>query len=253
MIDELPPGRKPVRTLLLGEDGRQRAYEAVRKRVELGQQAFVVCPLIEPSEKLAAQAAKETYRRLATGPLVGLRVGLVHGRMPTYDRQAAMAAFYDGEIDVLVATTVIEVGVDVPRASVMVVESAERLGLAQLHQLRGRVARSAEDPICLLICTSESAQAWGRLRELVRCSDGFAIAEADLRWRGPGELAGLRQHGLTAELGHLLLVDSRLVAAAHDDARRILEADPGLEKPEHRGLRRLVEAMGPIDAQRWSL
>ncbi len=196
IVDELPPGRSPVRTVAISSVRRDEVVERVRDACLQGRQAYWVCTLIEESEQLAAQAAQVTWRQLAAA-LPELRVGLVHGRLKAREKQAAMQAFKHAELDVLVATTVIEVGVDVPNASLMVVENAERLGLAQLHQLRGRVGRGAQASHCVLLYQSPlSAMARARLEVLRETNDGFRIAEKDLQLRGPGELLGTRQTGM---------------------------------------------------------
>ncbi|MBC7288682.1 MAG: DNA helicase RecG, partial [Armatimonadetes bacterium] len=253
VIDEVPPGRHRVITRLVEASQRDAAYRVVRERVAAGQQAFVICPLIEPSETLDAEAAVARFEQLREGPLCNLRLGLVHGRLPTPERQAVMEAFYEGRIDVLVSTTVIEVGLDVPSASVIVIESAERFGLAQLHQLRGRVARSRHTPICFLVCGNSGGQARDRLAALVRHSDGLKIAEIDLRLRGAGELAGLRQHGATDMVIGNVLQYPELLLAARAQAEGILRGDPNLAKPEHAGLAEEVAALGQIEAGRWAL
>lgn len=253
VLDELPPGRKPVETRLVAPERREEAYWLLRERLEAGQQGFVVCPLIEPSETLEAKAAEEQYEALRTGPLSGLRLGLVHGRLPTAQRQEVMQAFYEGALDVLVSTTVIEVGLDVPKASVILVESAERFGLAQIHQLRGRVARSRHQPLCMLIAGSASGLARERLRVVTTHTDGFRIAEADLRLRGAGELAGLRQHGIGDWVVGDVLAYPELLVEAQRQARDILNRDRYLASPEHAGLREEVEALAALEKGRWAL
>src|SRR5579884_458550 len=209
VLDELPPGRAPVRTYARPCSRRPQVYAFVREQVEAGRQAYVVCPLIEESDKLQAEAATELAGRLRDGPLRGLRVEVLHGRMKVEERDRTMHALRAGAIDALVATTVIEVGIDVPNATVMVIEDADRFGLSQLHQLRGRVGRGAHQSYCILIADPATEQGRARLQALVETSDGFRIAERDLELRGVGELiglspragddrehAGLRQHGL---------------------------------------------------------
>jgi ATP-dependent DNA helicase RecG len=196
VIDELPPGRVPVTTVALSENRRDEVVARIHQACRSGRQAYWVCPLVEQSDQLAAQAAEQTARELAEA-LQGLRVALVHGRMPARDKDAVMQGFKAGEVDLLVATTVIEVGVDVPNASLMVIENAERMGLAQLHQLRGRVGRGVNESTCVLLYhppLSELART--RLGVLRSTNDGFEIARRDLELRGPGELLGTRQTGL---------------------------------------------------------
>ncbi|MDI6823049.1 MAG: ATP-dependent DNA helicase RecG [Bacillota bacterium] len=240
VIDQMPPGRRPVQTHWLPGTRRREAYAFVRQEVAKGNQAYVVCPLVEESDKLQAEAATRLAADLERGELRGLRVGLVHGRLPAREREEVMARFRSGEVQVLVATTVIEVGVDVPAATVMVVEGAERFGLAQLHQLRGRVGRGNQPSYCLLIGDPGSEEARMRLQAMERTTDGFEIAEEDLRLRGPGEFFGVRQHGLpdfrvaNPLRDHALLEEARAAAAA------LVEGDPGLRSPAHAPLRQAL-------------
>jgi len=195
-IDELPPGRLPVKTLALRETGRDKAYQFLLKQVKEGRQGYVVCPLIEESEKQDLTDATALYQRLQSGVFRHHRVGLLHGRMKPAEKDRVIDEFRRGEIDVLVSTTVIEVGVDVPNATVMIVESAERFGLSQLHQLRGRVGRGAEQAYCILLGNPRTDVGLERLKVMERTNDGFEIANEDLRLRGPGDIWGLKQHGL---------------------------------------------------------
>lgn len=227
-IRELPSGRQPVATHIVeGAAARARAYERIREEVAAGGRAFVVCPLVEASEALEASAATEEYERLADGPLKGLRLGLLHGRMTSAEKEAAMSAFSAGETEVLVSTTVIEVGVDVPEATVMMVENAERFGLAQLHQLRGRIGRGPGGGICLL-CGAKSAR---RLVAMEESSDGFVLAELDLELRGEGELTGVRQSGLPRLKAASLPGDLEILEQANRVAKEILGDDPNLLSP----------------------
>lgn len=245
VIDALPPGRRPVETHWLPSARRREAYAFVRREVARGNQAYVVCPLVEESDKLEAEAATRLAADLEAGELRGLKVGLVHGRLPAREREQVMTRFRAGELQVLVATTVIEVGVDVPAATVMVVEGAERFGLAQLHQLRGRVGRGSQPSYCLLIGDPASDEARMRLQAMERTTDGFQIAEEDLRLRGPGEFFGLRQHGLPDFKVANPLHDLPLLERARAAAASLVAADPGLRSPEHRLLRQaLVERYG---------
>ncbi|MDR7514153.1 MAG: ATP-dependent DNA helicase RecG [Armatimonadota bacterium] len=237
VLDELPPGRHPVRTYHRFPDRRDRVYEFVRQQVQAGRQAYVVCPLVEESERVDASAAVELYERMRTQVFPDLRVGLLHGRMPVAEKDAVMEAFRRGEIQVLVATPVIEVGVDVPNATVMVVEDADRFGLAQLHQLRGRVGRSSHRSYCILISALPTEEARRRIEALVETNDGFRIAQVDLELRGPGEFFGTRQHGLPEFRVADPIGDVALLERAREAAERILEEDPQLERPEHRVLR----------------
>jgi len=229
-LRELPRGRRPITTHVAATAReRARAYERLREELAAGRQGFVVCPLVEESEALAARAATAERERLAAGELRGFRVELLHGQMPTGDKQRAMAAFASGEADVLVATTVIEVGIDIPNATVMLVEDAERYGISQLHQLRGRIGRGAHPSVCVLFGSADSP----RLAALAEHADGFGLAEIDLRLRGEGELIGVRQSG-TAEFRVARLPDdAALLERARHHAVELLSADPGLAAPDH--------------------
>jgi len=234
VLDEKPPGRRPPATRLFMGPRRDEAYTPVRRQLEAGRQVFVVCPLVEHSEQLELADAVGMAERLRQ--LFGEhRVGLVHGRLSSQERSAVMDSFRRHEIDLLVATTVIEVGIDVPRASTMVVEHAERFGLAQLHQLRGRVGRGDEDSLCLLLSDAEPESPAGqRLAVMVRTHDGFEIAEADLRQRGPGEVFGTRQAGLPRFRFADLRSHMQLLSQAQSYAMAVVQRDPKLELPEHR-------------------
>ncbi|MBW7902215.1 MAG: ATP-dependent DNA helicase RecG [Rhodocyclaceae bacterium] len=226
VLDELPPGRTPVKTKLIADARRDEVIAAVRAAVAEGRQAYWVCPLIEESEKLQLQTALETHAVLSE-ELAGLSVGLVHGRLKADEKAATMAAFAAGKIDVLVATTVIEVGVDVPNASLMVIEHAERFGLSQLHQLRGRVGRGAHESVCALLYSGPlSEMARARLKIVFENTDGFAIAREDLRLRGPGEFIGSRQSGVPLLRYADLEADADLVELARGMAERLLADDP---------------------------
>jgi ATP-dependent DNA helicase RecG len=230
VLRELPAGRRPIDTFVASSEGeRSRAYERIREELRAGRQAFVVCPLVEESELLQARAATAEYERLRSGELRDFRVVLMHGQLKPREKQEAMAAFAAGGADVLVATTVIEVGIDVPNATVMLVENAERYGISQLHQLRGRIGRGAFDSVCLLFGPKESP----RLRALAAHADGFALAEIDLELRGEGEMLGTRQSGLAQFRVATLPEDAELLERARMRARAILDADPSLSLPEH--------------------
>jgi len=256
VLDELPPGRTPITTRWVRTEAPEPAdgaeglpdpdaapsadrpiededvvWEAVRAAVADGRQAYVVCPLIEESEKLEAASAEETFHRLTVPPDAELRdqrVELLHGRMGAAEKEAVMGRFRAGDTDVLVATTVIEVGVDVPNATVMVVENAERFGLSQLHQLRGRVGRGTQESYCLLVAGDASRKTRKRLEALVKHADGFAIAELDLQLRGPGDLRGTRQSGLPELTVGDLVTDGQVIEQARELAQAILAADPDL-------------------------
>ncbi len=236
LIDEMPPGRRPVVTRVVPQGQRQRAYDWVRGRIAGGQRAFIVCPLIEESEERQAKAAAKLYEDLrADWPDVP--VGLLHGRLSAAARDEAMEAFRVGRVRALVATTVIEVGIDVPEATVMLVEGADGFGLAQLHQLRGRVGRGAEQSYCLLIGDPKTKDGQARLEAIVTARDGFALAEEDLRLRGPGEFFGTRQHGLPDLHAADLVRDRELLDLARREAEAILADDPALARPEHAPLK----------------
>ncbi len=238
-LTEKPPGRKPVDTRALPIERLEEVVEGMHRALARGARAYWVCPLVEESEDLDVTAAEERYRHLQT--IFGDVVGLVHGRMRAADKDAAMARFAAGETRLLVATTVIEVGVDVPSATVMVIEHAERFGLAQLHQLRGRVGRGADRSSCLLLYQSPLGEtAAARLKIMRETEDGFRIAEEDLRLRGAGELLGTRQSGVPSFRLADVERHGELLAAAHDDARLILDRDPELESPRGRALRVLL-------------
>jgi len=218
IVDELPPGRTPVRTNIVPESKRQAMYGFLRAEVKKGRQVYVVCPLIEESEAMDAAPAEVIYENLRTRDLPDLRVALVHGRLRAADKDAILNDFHEGKIDVLVSTTVIEVGVNVPNASVMVIENAERFGLAQLHQLRGRVGRGAAVSYCFLM-----AEPNPRLRLMTKTNDGFEIAQKDMELRGPGEILGQRQSGVMALGAGALMSDTELLKETHDAARELLK------------------------------
>ena len=244
-LDELPPGRTPITTELCRESRRDRVYRTIRDEVAAGHQAYVVYPLVEESERSALRAATTMVRELEAGPLAGLRLALVHGRMKGDAKDAVMRSFKAGEHDVLVSTTVIEVGIDVPNATVIAIEHAERFGLAQLHQLRGRVGRGRAPGRCFLVVPDWTGQdAYQRLVTLERSTDGFHIAEADLAIRGPGDFLGTRQAGLPPLRVANLLRDTELLRAARDEALAWLAADPDLSRPSSQALRTVL-------AHRW--
>ena len=248
IIDELPPGRQKVDTFAVDESYRTRLNGFIRKLVGEGRQVFVVCPKVEDDEdeetpgdkklKSAEEHAKELAREFPE-----LSVGCVHGRMKPKDKDAVMAAFVRGEIDILVATTVIEVGVDVPNAALMIIENAERFGLSQLHQLRGRVGRGQHKSWCILVSDNKGEEVKARLSIMSKTNNGFEISEEDLRLRGPGDFFGSRQHGLpemhVADLG----ADTQIMKTAQDEAKALLGADPQLILPEHDALRKRIETL----------
>jgi ATP-dependent DNA helicase RecG len=245
-----PPGRKPVETRVMSADRLDELISHLRTALDRGQRAYWVCPLVEESEKIDLAAAED--RAVMLRQALGLSVGLVHGKMKAADRDAAMAAFKAGETQLLVATTVIEVGVDVPEATIMVVEHAERFGLAQLHQLRGRVGRGPGKSSCILVWhepLGETAKA--RLKTMRDTDDGFVIAEEDLRLRGPGEMLGKRQSGLEEFRMANPAAHADLLAVAHDDARLVLARDPDLKSPRGEALRVLLYLFGRDEAVRY--
>ncbi|MCW5943148.1 MAG: ATP-dependent DNA helicase RecG [Fimbriimonadaceae bacterium] len=233
IIREMPPGRKPIKTHWRPPHERAEVYDAVRKLIENGRQAYFVCPLVGESEKLTVQAAEDLYYRLGKLVYPDLRVGLLHGQMKTKEKEEAMETFRRGDLDVLVSTTVIEVGVDVPNATVMVIEDANRFGLAQLHQLRGRVGRGDAQSYCVLIADATTDDARVRMQVMTETTDGFRIAEEDLQLRGPGELAGTKQSGnLDFKIADLT-TDGEMLEVARQAAIRLVSDDPALSRPEH--------------------
>jgi ATP-dependent DNA helicase RecG len=239
ILDERPPGRQPIVTALRRESARARVLQFIDRQIEQGRQAYIVYPVIEESEKTDLKAATTMYEMLSTGPFASRRVALLHGRIPTDERDEIMRRFRDREIDILVATTVIEVGIDVANATVMLIEHPERFGLSQLHQLRGRVGRGAAESFCILL-GDVSPETADRLNVFVRTEDGFEIAREDLRLRGMGDLFGERQSGVPTFRIADPMRDEALNERARLAAARLLERDPGLDKPEHAALRRVL-------------
>ena len=251
LLQELPAGRRPIKTFVCSTGGeRERAYDRIREELRAGRQAFVVCPLVEESEVLQARAATAEFERLRSGEFRDFEVVLVHGQLRPVAKQAAMAAFASGAAHVLVATSVIEVGIDVPNATVMLVEDADRYGISQLHQLRGRIGRGSHDSICLLFGSKDSP----RLRALANHTDGFELAAIDLELRGEGELVGMRQHGEAQYRVAELPRDAELLERAHRYAEEVVAVDPELAEPEHALLADALvgafgaEALAPIRA-----
>jgi len=242
LLDELPPGRKPVETSMVEVPEREGAYEAVRAELQEGRQAYAICPLVEESEALEdVRAAEELYEELAEDIFPERKVGLLHGRMKAAEKREVMAAFRAREIEVLVATVVVEVGVDVPNASAIIIEGAERFGLSQLHQLRGRVCRGLHPPKCFLVSDPKTEDSLKRLEALCEHQDGFKLSEVDLRIRGEGTLFGSRQSGMPDLKVAKLLRDIEILVEARRAAFELVAADPTLKKPQHRPLRREVK------------
>jgi len=239
VIDELPPGRQEIKTRWLAPDQREMAYRFIRKQVQEGRQAFIICPLIEDSEAVEARAAVSEHERLSREVFPDLKLGLVHGKLKPSDKEDAMRRFRSGEFHILVATPVVEVGIDIPNATVMLIEGADRFGLAQLHQFRGRVGRGEHQSYCILLAESPSPESGERLSLLERTHDGFALAEEDLRLRGPGDFFGIRQSGLP-DLRMARLSDMKLLELARKEAIDIFKVDSALSAPEHTLLKEQV-------------
>jgi ATP-dependent DNA helicase RecG len=244
-LRELPAGRRPIETHVGdGAAWRARAYERAREEIAAGRQVFVVCPLVEESEALQAKAATREAERLQRGEFRDQRVALIHGQMSSRDKQQAMRRFAEGDADVLVATSVIEVGIDVPNASVMMIEAADRYGISQLHQLRGRIGRGPHRSLCILF----GDPGLPRLRALALHRDGFELARIDLELRGAGDVLGTRQHGMPLFRVARLPEDEELLERAHARAEELLERDPELRAPEHALLRSAIAVGEPIPA-----
>ncbi|MCC7187329.1 MAG: ATP-dependent DNA helicase RecG [Anaerolineales bacterium] len=241
VMDEMPAGRIPINTFVLRPQERERAFTLLRGQIKDGKQAFIIYPLIEESEKIEARAAVDDYETLSKEVFPDLKLGLLHGKMRPSEKDETMLKFRDKEYSILVSTTVVEVGVDVPNATVMLIEGADRFGLAQLHQLRGRVGRGADQSYCLLIPTREDATENERLQALAESNDGFFLAEKDLQIRGPGEFLGTRQAGFANSLRMASITDVKLIEKARAQASAVFEKDADLSQPEHK---LLAEALG---------
>jgi ATP-dependent DNA helicase RecG len=239
VIDEMPPGRQPIETRLILPTERERAYNFMRNQVEKGHQAFIICPLVEESDKIEAKAAVEEYERLQKYIFPNLRLGLLHGRMKGEEKESTMAKFVQGELDILISTSVVEVGIDVPNATAMLIEGANRFGLAQLHQFRGRVGRGEHPSYCLLVSDSSAPEVQERLQAVEDTNDGFVLAQKDLDMRGPGDFLGTRQSGFP-DLKLASLADLRIIEAAREAARQFFKTDPELADPDNRLLARKV-------------
>jgi ATP-dependent DNA helicase RecG len=242
VVDELPPGRQSIKTTWVGPGERGDAERYLRQEIEKGRQAFVICPLVEESETLDVKSATAEYERLRQQIYPDLRLELLHGRMSSKQKDEVMRRFRDGEADILVSTAVIEVGIDIPNASVMMIEGADRFGLAQLHQFRGRVGRGADKSYCLLLCDEPSDEARARLELMEQTTDGFKLAEADMQLRGPGQFFGTKQSGLPG-LKVAKLTDVKLIELTRNEAARMLDEDSGLTQPQHRTLNLQVRAL----------
>jgi ATP-dependent DNA helicase RecG len=258
VIDEMPANRKPIKTAIRMEHQKERVFQFVRAEVARGRQAYIVFPLIEESEKIDLKAATAEFEHLQSEVFPNLKLGLIHGRMKSEEKEEVMVKFKEGRIQILVSTTVIEVGIDIPRATVMIIENAERFGLSQLHQLRGRVGRDADQSYCILIADygwfetqrrgkdagemkREKHDAQTRLDTMVATTDGFRIAEVDLKLRGPGEFFGIRQTGYPEFRIANLVEDGEIITLARKEAFALVDSDPQLRSPSNAPIRRHFE------------
>ena len=242
VLDELPPGRQKTETYVIDSTKRARAFGFIRKKIDAGRQCYIICPLIEDSESDMASVTQYA-RDLQEKWFFANTVGVLHGRLRPAEKDRAMEEFAAGRTDILVSTTVVEVGVDVPNAVVMLIENAERYGLSQLHQLRGRIGRGTEKSTCILVSDAQNEEAQKRLRVMCETTDGFRIADEDLRLRGPGDFFGARQHGLPVLRIADMSADFALLQLAQGEAKELLAHDPAMELPEHRGLRAEVRQL----------
>jgi ATP-dependent DNA helicase RecG len=254
VIDELPPGRKAVQTYHYGDSKRIALFGFMKKQIKAGRQIYVVYPLISESETLDLKDLEDGYNSISREfPRPEYNISIVHGKMKAKDKEYEMQRFKNGETQIMVATTVIEVGVDVPNASVMVIENAERFGLSQLHQLRGRVGRGADQAYCILMSSYKlSNEAKTRLETMVKTSDGFEIADVDLKLRGPGDLQGTQQSGILALKIADLVKDEQLLRYARNDALDLLKDDPKLEKEENRKIKKYLKEL-KVDSPNWGV
>jgi ATP-dependent DNA helicase RecG len=239
-LHDCPPGRQKVHTYLADDEKREKWWEFFKKKLREGRQGYVITPLVEESQQTAAASLDATFEGLTNGPLADFRLGLIHGRMTPAEKDALMDDFRRGEIQVLASTSVVEVGVDVPNATLMTIESGERVGLAQLHQLRGRISRGKFPGFCCVFGNPQTPESIERLKAFVASTDGFELAETDFRLRGPGELFGTRQHGLPPLMIADLLRDADLLTEARRDAQALVSADPGLAEEKHAKLRAMM-------------
>lgn len=242
VLKELPKGRQPVETYAVTGKLRERAFGYVKQYLEEGRQAYIVCPMIEESDS-DLRDVKSYAKEISEGAFSGYRVGLLHGRLSAESKEKVMKKFKAHELDILVSTTVVEVGVDVPNAAVMVIENSDRFGLSQLHQLRGRVGRGEHKSVCILITDNPTEEVVQRLKILSSCHDGFEISQQDLKLRGPGDFFGSRQHGLPKMKIADMSQDMDVLVRAQETAKQILCKDTHLDKGENRGLRELVERL----------
>lgn len=244
-ISEMPPGRGAITTKIAKPEQSEKVYAFVRKEVEKGRQAYIIYPLVEESEKLDLKAAQTSFKHFEKNEFKGLKIGLVHGRMKREESSAMMQSFKAGEIQILVATTILEVGVDVPNATIMVVEHAERFGLSQLHQLRGRIGRGSQASLCILISDPITEDAQARLTAIATTTDGFKIAQADLMIRGPGQYFGRHQHGLNELKFANPLTQVDILESARREAQELVQADPKMEKPQNRIILEIIQNRYP--------
>ncbi|MFA5177710.1 MAG: helicase-related protein, partial [Candidatus Omnitrophota bacterium] len=233
IINELPPGRLAIKTLLFEQSRKQEAYRLARQELKAGRQAYIIYPVIEESYALDIAGAKKMFSELKTGEFQDFKLGLIHGKLKQEEQDRVMLEFKNGALDMLISTTVLEVGIDIPNATCMIIEHAERFGLSQLHQLRGRVGRGSAESICLLISDAGTAQASGRLTAMIKYSDGFKIAEEDLKIRGPGEFFGRQQHGLSELKIADPLAQMQLLKMAREEVVKLLTLDERLENRQN--------------------
>ena len=252
VMDELPAKRLPIKNCVVGTEFRPKAYRFIREQVQAGHQAYVICPLVEESENLEAENVID-YAKILKEELPELQIAFLHGKMKAAEKNQIMEDFLEKKTDVLVSTTVIEVGVNVPNATVMLIENAERFGLAQLHQLRGRVGRGDAQSYCIMMNTSQSKESKKRLQILNDSNDGFAIAREDLKLRGQGDFFGVRQSGEMEFAVGDIFADADILQEASEDAKQILLEDEYLEREEHQALKRYMEAYGESWASRLNL
>jgi ATP-dependent DNA helicase RecG len=239
-LNDTPPGRQPVRTYIAGREKRASWWEFFRKQLRTGRQGYVIAPLVEESSECDAASVEQLFEELSNTELADFKLAVLHGRTTAAERQSIMQEFAARRIQVLISTTVVEVGIDVPNATLMTIEGGERFGISQLHQLRGRICRGAQPGFCCVFADDPSPEAAQRLEAFASTTDGFQLAELDLSLRGPGDLLSTRQHGLPPLRLADLLRDAEIVQLARDQAAALVNADPGLRKPEHARLRRLM-------------